>query len=72
MKERGETWEKRNHHSKRNGDGSTAKQIAANFTNVIHHPQRLSLDNIIIHYDIYSVYGIITAQFYLSIFHGVV
>ena len=35
----GEAWEKRNHHSKRNGDGSTAKQIAANFTSVIQHPQ---------------------------------
>lgn len=71
MKEKGRHW-KRNHHSEQNGNGSTAKQIAENFTSVIHHSQRLFLDNIIIHYNIYSVCGTITAQFYLSIFHSIV
>lgn len=55
-----------------NGNGSIAKEIAENFTSVIHHPQRMFLDNIIIHYNIYAVCGNITAPFYLSIFHGIV
>lgn len=71
-KEGVEALEKRDHHSRENGKGSTTKQVAENFTSVIHHSKRLSLDNIIIHYNIYSVCGIITAQFHLSIFHGIV